>query len=105
MGAKIAKVSSEILEQLDKFAQNFGVLFQIYDDIIDCTLTTEELGKTAGKDNVENKLTYVSAYGLNEAKNIFYSLIQENYDIIEKLKIKSEIFDKINTMLIQKVKR
>lgn len=105
MGAKIAKVSSEILEQLEKFAQNFGVLFQIYDDIIDCTLTTEELGKTAGKDNVENKLTYVSAYGLNEAKNIFYSLIQENYDILEKLKIKSEIFDKINTMLIQKVKR
>ena len=105
MGAKLANVTNQTLEQLEKFAQNFGILFQVYDDIIDCTLSTEELGKTAGKDSVENKLTYVSAYGLNEAKNIFYSLIQENYDILEKLKIKSEIFDEINTMLIQKVKR
>jgi len=105
MGAKLAGVSVEILKQLDKFAQNFGILFQVYDDIIDCTLSTVELGKTAGKDLAENKLTYVSAYGLDEAKNIFYSLIKENCVILDELKIKSDVFNEINTLLIQKVKK
>ena len=81
------------------------MLFQIYDDIIDCTLTSDELGKTAGKDKVANKLTYVSAYGIEKAKNIFYSLIKENHDILDSLNINSKIFDTIYESLIKKVER
>ena len=44
----------------------------------------EELGKTAGKDKESNKLTYVSLYGLKEAKNKFDSHIKNCCDIIEK---------------------
>jgi len=104
-GAKLAKQSNDVLLKLEKYADNFGLLFQIYDDIIDCTLSTEELGKTAGKDAIENKTTYVTLFGLEKAKNIFYSLIQENHDILNKLSVKSEIFDKIYNMLVMKVKR
>ena len=104
-GAKIAGVAGEKLNMFADFADKFGVLFQVYDDIIDYTLTTQELGKTSGKDSASNKMTYVRAYGLDEAKNIFYSLIDENYDILQKLNIKSDIFDRIYNMLIMKVKR
>ena len=79
-------------------------MFQIYDDIIDFTLSTEELGKTAGKDAIENKMTYVSAYGIEKAKNIFYSHIDKNYDILTEIDIKSDVFDYIYQMLKNKIK-
>lgn len=104
-GAKFANVDKDILTKLEQYADNFGILFQVYDDIIDCTLTSAELGKTAGKDKLENKMTYVSVYGLEEAKNIFYSLINENHDILNSLGIHSDIFDDIYNMLIEKVKK
>ena len=104
IGAKLADLRHDILLKLQEYADNFGILFQVYDDIIDCTLSTDELGKTAGKDNISNKLTYVSAFGLDEAKNIFYSLIDKNRAILNELNIKSSVFEDINTMLIEKVK-
>ena len=101
---KLAKISSEKLSLIKEYANNFGILFQIYDDIIDCTLSTEEIGKTAGKDANSNKLTYVSAYGLKEAKNIFYSLIDKNHAILTKLNIQMDIFDEIYNMLDKRIK-
>lgn len=104
IAAKLAHVDDEILKNIEKYADNFGVLFQVYDDIIDCTLTTQEIGKTAGKDANENKLTYVSAFGLDKAKNIFYSLKKENYDILTKLDIKLNVFDEIYEILEKRIK-
>lgn len=104
IGAKLAQVKNETLELIQQYASNFGILFQVYDDIIDCTLTTEEIGKTAGKDSKDNKLTYVSAYGLDEAKNIFYSLKQKNHDILTKLGIKLNVFDEIYDILEKRIK-
>ena len=103
MGAKLAGVNSDTLSYIREYAQNFGVLFQIYDDIIDCTLTTEQLGKTAGKDNASDKLTYVTAFGLDGAKNKFYSLTDKNHDILNKLNIESEVFSEIEKSLIKKI--
>lgn len=103
-GAKLADIDKDTLNLIEKYADNFGILFQIYDDIIDCTLTTQEIGKTAGKDATANKLTYVSAYGLKEAKNIFYSLKKENHDILTKLNIQLDIFDEIYNILEERMK-
>ena len=102
---KLAQVDFDTLSKIEKYADNFGVLFQVYDDIIDCTLTTDELGKTAGKDANVNKMTYVSAYGIDEAKNIFNSLIKENHDILIELNIKSDVFDEIYGMLNKRINR
>ncbi|MBQ8475616.1 polyprenyl synthetase family protein [bacterium] len=102
-GAKLAHARSDVIEKLGAYADDFGVLFQIYDDIIDCTLTTDELGKTAGKDNRENKLTYVTALGLDRAREAFYSLIEKNHGILYELNIKSNIFDDIYNSLKKKI--
>lgn len=54
--------------ELEDFAQNLGLLFQITDDILDEEGSFEKVGKTIGKDQTEDKFTFVKAYGLNGAK-------------------------------------
>lgn len=53
---------------LDRFAKRAGLLFQVIDDILDCTASTATLGKTAGKDEAADKPTYVSLLGLDNAR-------------------------------------
>ena len=53
---------------LDRFAKRAGLLFQVVDDILDCTASTATLGKTAGKDEAAEKPTYVSLLGLDGAR-------------------------------------
>ncbi len=53
---------------LDRFAKRAGLLFQVIDDILDCTASTATLGKTAGKDEAAEKPTYVSLLGLDGAR-------------------------------------
>jgi farnesyl diphosphate synthase len=53
---------------LDRFAKRAGLLFQVVDDILDCTASTATLGKTAGKDEAAEKPTYVSLLGLERAR-------------------------------------
>lgn len=58
---------------LYNYGTHLGTAFQVVDDLLDKTGTAEKLGKTPGKDTVQNKLTYVSAYGLEKAKTIALS--------------------------------
>jgi geranylgeranyl diphosphate synthase type II len=53
-----------------RFADELGVLFQIVDDILDVTGSDEELGKPSGSDERHGKLTYVSAFGLDQAREL-----------------------------------
>ena len=100
-GAIIANATEDEFNKMDEFAKKFGLAFQIYDDIMDEISTFEELGKTIGKDKNSGKLTYVSLYGLEEAKNKFSSLIEECYGIIDKYhsEIMSGILDKLKNRI------
>jgi len=53
-----------------RFAEELGLLFQIVDDILDATGTADELGKTPGKDEAAGKVTYVSLYGIDRAREL-----------------------------------
>lgn len=92
-GAIIAGADEKALDEMNTFANKFGLAFQIYDDILDEISTFEELGKTVGKDKASDKLTYVSLYGLEEAEKKLNSLFVEIYDIIDKYN--SEVFRNI----------
>ena len=98
-GAIIAGI--ENIDELDNFAKKFGLAFQIYDDIMDEISTFEELGKTIGKDKNSGKLTYVSLYGLERAKDKFELLINDCYDIVDKYK--SDIFRDILNKLRDRI--
>ena len=61
-------LSAEERSNLDRFAKRAGLLFQVVDDILDCTASTATLGKTAGKDEAADKPTYVALLGLDKAR-------------------------------------
>ena len=69
-GARMAGATNEQLLALTKFAELFGLAFQITDDIMDVVSTQEEMGKAAGSDAKLNKSTYVSLYTLDGAQNL-----------------------------------
>jgi len=76
-GAILAGASSELLERLSQYAKNIGLAFQIVDDILDITATSEELGKTSGKDAQAQKVTYPSLWGIEKSKQESNALIEQ----------------------------
>lgn len=68
LGGMSANVDAEKLQALTDFGYNLGLAFQVIDDILDVTQTTEQLGKTAGKDEAVEKSTYPAILGLEESK-------------------------------------
>ena len=67
-GAILAGLEEEKMDHLKVFAKNIGLAFQIQDDILDVTATTEELGKNAGSDESSDKTTYPMLLGLDGAR-------------------------------------
>ncbi|MDP3636645.1 MAG: farnesyl diphosphate synthase [Azonexus sp.] len=75
-------LSAEERLSLDRFAKRAGLLFQVVDDILDCTASTATLGKTAGKDEAAAKPTYVSLLGLDEARRYADELRNDALDAL-----------------------
>lgn len=76
-GAKLAGASQQELAVLDEFAAAYGLVFQITDDILDVEGSFEELGKPIGSDARNDKVTYVSKFGLAGARQLANSTAQE----------------------------
>lgn len=83
-GARIAGADCEKIAEMREFAHNFGLAFQIADDILDVVSDFETMGKTLGKDAQSGKLTYVSMFGLNNAKCKLTCLLEKCDVIINK---------------------
>lgn len=70
LGALHAGAGAGQLEALSRFGEHIGLAFQIVDDILDVTQTSEQLGKTAGKDAAQHKITFPAVYGLEESRRM-----------------------------------
>ena len=92
-GAIIAGATDDKISAVTEFARVFGLAFQIADDILDETSTFEEMGKTLGKDKLEGKLTYVSLYGLEDAKCKLACLFEKCCDIMKAQNFKSDVIE------------
>lgn len=73
-GALLAGANEKELHACSRYGEAVGLLFQIADDILDATATSEDLGKSAGKDEAQNKATYVSIEGLERARDLAANL-------------------------------
>lgn len=85
VGAALAGAGEEALSVLEKAALNIGLAFQIRDDILDVTGTTETLGKPAGSDEKNHKLTYVKLKGLEAAREEVVRLSREASALLTSL--------------------
>lgn len=77
MGGIVGGASEAQLHQLTRYAHAIGLMFQVVDDLLDVTASTEQLGKTAGKDEKQNKLTYPSLLGVEQTRAEVERLLQE----------------------------
>jgi geranylgeranyl pyrophosphate synthase len=68
MGAICGGADEGALDALTCYGEAIGLMFQVVDDVLDETQTTEHLGKTAGKDRDQHKLTYPSLIGLQASR-------------------------------------
>lgn len=83
LGAIVGGGSDEQIERLRKFARCIGLLFQVVDDILDVTKSSEQLGKTAGKDLIADKLTYPKLMGLEKSKEFAERLMRDAQEQIQ----------------------
>lgn len=74
--AAIAGADTEAVETLAAFADDLGLAFQIRDDILDVEASTEQLGKSAGKDAAQSKSTYPAVLGIDGAKTLLAQLAE-----------------------------
>ena len=76
-GAVLAGASDAEVEKCIIYAQKIGLAFQVADDILDVTASTEDLGKTAGKDLDADKTTYPKLLGLDRSREVAQELVNE----------------------------
>lgn len=76
-GAIVGGGTDDEVERLGRFGEKTGFLFQVLDDIVDATKTTEELGKDAGTDAARDILTYPKFMGIQGAKNYASQLLDD----------------------------
>jgi len=74
-GGLYSGAQQDEVKKLRSFGQSIGLAFQIVDDILDVTQTSEQLGKTAGKDTAAEKATYPSLFGIEESSRQADALI------------------------------
>jgi len=76
-GALIGGGTAEDVRSMEVYAGAIGLAFQVVDDVLDATASSEQLGKTAGKDAQAHKATYVSIHGLDQARRMAAELLDE----------------------------
>ena len=82
LGALCGSPTPGALGRLDHYAKLIGLAFQVVDDTLDAAASTVTLGKTAGKDAVQRKPTYVTVLGLERARELAQELRREAHDAI-----------------------
>ena len=104
IGAVLAGADEKAVTEMEKAAYNIGIAFQIQDDILDVTSTTEILGKPVGSDEKNHKLTYVTLKGLSESKKEVKRLSEEAIAILRSFDHQNEFLVQLVTSLINREK-
>lgn len=104
IGAILAGATEEQVKKVEKIANCIGVAFQIQDDILDVTSTTEELGKPVGSDEEQGKVTYVSIKGLEESMKDVESYTMEAIQALDSLPYENPFLRELLLFLIHRNK-
>ena len=93
---------SEVLPQLDQFADAIGLAFQVQDDILDIISDTETLGKPQGSDQDLGKSTYPALLGLDGAVNKAHTLLTEALQALEAIPYNTELLEEFARYVIER---
>lgn len=88
-GGILADASHDVIDKLDQFGADYGLAFQIYDDILDVVSSQEELGKPVHQDGVKN--TYTNHLGLDKSYSYLEDTISHSRQILDELKDENDV--------------
>lgn len=94
-GAVLAGADKEETALVEKAASDIGLAFQIQDDILDVTSTSQELGKPVRSDEKNNKVTYVTLFGVEEASRQVKTLSENALKVLNNLNYKNEFLNEL----------
>ncbi len=101
-GAILGKAQPEEMVSLGRFGEHIGLAFQIQDDILDVTGTSQELGKTAGKDESSAKSTYPGLLTLPKAKEKLEFHAEEALQAVAVLRGKSALLEELTALIVKR---
>lgn len=104
IGAILAGATGSEQKQVEQAAGELGLAFQIQDDLLDVTSTTEELGKPVGSDEKNHKTTWVTLFGVEEAKQEVERLSRLSVERMDALVVKNEFLTNLMLELIHRKK-
>lgn len=102
LGGMSANCTPAQLRALTDFGYHVGLAFQIIDDILDITQTSEQLGKTAGKDTAARKATYPSIVGLEKSRKIARELTAKAFEALKIFRGKAAALEALAMHLLQR---
>jgi geranylgeranyl diphosphate synthase type II len=102
LGGMSANCTAAQLSALTDFGYHVGLAFQVIDDILDVTQTSETLGKTAGKDTRAQKATYPSIVGLNQSRKIAANLTDKAFAALQTFHSKAKALEALAEFLLKR---
>jgi geranylgeranyl diphosphate synthase type II len=101
-GGMYAGASAEQISRLRTYGQSIGLAFQIVDDVLDVTQTSEQLGKTAGKDTAAEKTTYPALFGIDESIRKAGALVEQGCRELDAFGAGSETLKELARFLVER---
>jgi geranylgeranyl diphosphate synthase type II len=101
-GGMYANASAEDVGRLRAFGRQIGLAFQIVDDVLDVTHSSQQLGKTAGKDVASKKLTYAAIHGVDESLKRAEQLLNDAVSAIAPFGDRAENLRALASQLVQR---
>jgi len=102
LGAMSANANPKQLAAITKFGRSLGLAFQIIDDILDVTQTSEKLGKSAGKDIAAKKATYPAVIGLEKSRFEAKRLTRQAHNALSIFGKKAEALHALANYLLKR---
>ena len=102
IGGRAARASAERRAALGQYGAAIGLAFQIADDVLDVTGTTDQLGKTAGRDLALRKSTYPALLGVDGAKSRAAALVQEGCAALDEVGLLTPALDRIAHFTVER---
>ncbi len=103
-GGLYAGARDKEVKKLRAFGQSIGLAFQIVDDVLDVTQTSEQLGKTAGKDTAAQKATYPALFGIDESLHKADSLVTSAFRELDSFGERAETLKELARYLVERKK-
>ncbi|MFL6216381.1 MAG: polyprenyl synthetase family protein [Blastocatellia bacterium] len=100
VGGIIAGANEPEIDKLRAYGQRIGLAFQIADDILDVTSTSEQLGKTAGKDVAAHKATYPALHGIKQSEARMQQLVSDAIEIVSGLGVNSVVLEELARFIV-----